>query len=227
MNFRYPLALFCTLILNTCAQEPSPVVAAQSGFTGIADLNPAGPMTKNAVVYKGSDFFGQSCGLAVSLIEENGEHLYLTKVNYKLHGETLPDVESTIYRFDLASNSYSDAETGNGNITLGAAILNDGSIADLNLLSVYESQGRLVYSLRVETTASSASSFDEALEKVVDDPQELAAYASTLDQISRIVFKINHAGHYDATGCLNLKLDSVSKTDFNVGHHDDHDHDHD
>lgn len=215
------------MLLISCAQEPSPVVSPLRAFTGVGDLNPTDSIIKNAAIFKGTDFFGQSCGLAISLIEENGEHVFLTKLDYKLHGETLPAIESNLYRFDLASNTYSDPETGTGAVTFGGALLNDESEADLNQLATYEANGKLVYSLRIETNASSAHDYEEAIEEVISDPTQLAAYSSTLDQINRVVFKLAHAGHYDAAGCIGLKLDKVMTVEFEVGEHDDHDHDHD
>lgn len=221
------LVILSTLALSSCAQEPSPVVDSLSGFTSIGDLNPADSIVKNAVTFKGTDFFGQQCGLALSLIEENGEHVFLTKLDYKLHGEELPAIETNLYRFVLGTNTYSDSQTGTGTVTFGGALLSDETEADMNQLSSYESTGNLLYSLRVETGAASATDYEEALEEVINDPSQLAAYSSSLDQITRIVFKLNHAGHYDASGCIGLKLDKVMTVEFKVGEHDDHDHDHD
>lgn len=180
---------------------------------------------KNAVVFQGSDFFGQSCNMALSLIEENGEHVFLTKMGYGIHGQALPDAETSLYRFDISTNSFGDAQNGTGPVTFGGAILNDGSEADMNNLAAYERSGQLAYSIRVETTATSAEDYEEALEEVVADPSQLAAYASTLDQINRVVVKIAHHGHFDAAGCVGFKLAGIGQFEFELDEHDGHDHD--
>ncbi len=225
MKLSSTLTLLALISINACAQEPTPAVEASPAFTSIADLSPEGSITKNALLFKGSDFFGKSCGLALSLIEEDGEHVFLTKVDYKLHGEELPDVESNLYRFDIDNNAYNDAVTGTGNLTFGGALLSNDLEVDLNLLADYEAQGSLIYSLRVETNASSPSDYEEALEAVLQNPALLPSYSATLDQVSRLVFKLSHAGHYDASGCFGLKISNIAQTEFLIEDHDGHDHD--
>lgn len=227
MRIKYKIAtLFLVLSLSACAQEPSSVVSPDQIAGGSSALEQETDIiSKNAINYSGTDFFGSSCGLDLSIIEENGNHLFLVKVNYLLHGTVLPVTESSMFRFDLAANSYNDPDTEAGLLTLGAALLNNGTEADMNLLSTYESQGLLEYSVRVETNATSAIDFEEALEEVVVDPAALNLYKMELDLIERIVFKIAHAGHYDASGCIGMKLSGVSQVDFEIGEHDDHDHD--
>jgi hypothetical protein len=222
------IALLLTLNLSACAQEPSAVVSAAQIAGGPSGLEAVDTITKNSVSYTGSDFFGSSCGLDLSLIEEDGSHHFLVKVNYAVHGLALPDTEASLYRFDIASNSYSDSVTGNGTVTLGAALLNNDAEADMNSLSSYEAQGLLEYSVRVETGASSAMDFEESLEEVVNDPTKLSLFAAELDVVKRIVVKIGHAGHYDASGCIDMKLTGTSQVDFEIaehGEHDDHDED--
>jgi hypothetical protein len=115
-------------------------------------------------------------------------------------------------------------------VTLGAALLNNDAEADMNNLSSYEAQGLLEYSVRVETSALSAMDFEESLEEVVNDPTKLSLFATDLDVVNRIVVKIGHAGHYDASGCIGMKLTGTSQVDFEIaehGEHDDHDEDED
>lgn len=223
--------LFALLLLpmvSACAQEPNPVVAPLGGSVvdGAPNLGGTGPTAQKALYYTGTDFFGQSCSFAISL--EEGSHELLTKVDYKVHGQALPDIEAGFYRFDITSNSYNDANSGEGKVTMAGALLNVDEEVDLNRLSEYESHGELEYSLRIETNASSYVDFEEAMEEVIEDETQLAAYSSTLDQIDRVIFKVGHAGHYDAGACVSIRLVDVREVEFSVADHDgDHDHDHD
>lgn len=216
MRLSYIISVCCATLFISCAENPSPVVDSFGGFSSVRDLEPTGSIKTSAVFFKGLDFFGQSCNLSLSTIEEGGEDVFLVKMDYIIHGQALPSLRTELYRFDLSSNSYNDPETGPGAVTFGGAILKERATADLNSLSAYEASGELIYSLRVETNATSAMDYVSALKQVVDDPTQLAAFSSTLDQINRIVFKITHAGHYDAAGCLGLKLFNVIEEEIKI-----------
>jgi hypothetical protein len=216
MKNTYLILACCATFLLSCAENPSPVVDSFGGFTSVADLEPSDSIRVNAAVFKGTDFFGQSCNLSLSVVEENGENVFLAKMDYVLHGLTLPSLRANLYRFDLGSNSYNDADTGAGNVTFGGAVLKERATADLNALETYEANGDLIYSLRIETAAASATDYAFALEQVIDDPTQLAAFSSTLDQITQIIFKLAHAGHYDAAGCVGLKLSNVIEQEIKI-----------
>lgn len=220
--------LSLTLSLTSCAQEPSPIVANSSEVGGLTGLNPAPAEKKMAVAFTGSDLFGASCRFLVAVEEHGGEKHFLTKVDYLLHGETLPDIEAEAYRYELGSNSYSDVDGASGTLAIAGALLTDGSMGDVNQLANYESTGKLDYSLRVDFSGDDFLGFSEALEAVTANANDLPAYESSLNQLSRIIFKIGHAGHYDASACLGLKVSQVEEVEFKLGDHDDdHDHDHD
>jgi len=224
-SFLFIISLFYLL---SCAQEPNAVIAAKGGgdSSGYDPLNPGDAITKNAVIFKGSDLFGTSCELALSVMEEDGGHVFLTKLNYVLHGENMPATEARLYKFDRRTGIYSGPNSRVGDLTFGGLILNSNQDPDINLLRSYESTGALVYALKVETFAYSAERYEEALETVVSDATQLSSYASVLDKISRVVLKKTHAGHYDASSCDGFKLDNVRAVTFEIGHHDDDDHDH-
>lgn len=216
MKNTYIILACCAILLLSCAENPSPVVDSFGGFTSVADLQPSDSLKVNTAVFKGTDFFGQSCNLSLSVIKENGKNVYLAKMDYILHGLTLPSLRADLYRFDIGTNTYSDTNTGAGNVTFGGAVLKERQSPNLNALASYEASGDLIYSLRVETSAASASDYAFALEQVVNDPTQLAAFSSTLDQITQIIFKLAHAGHYDAAGCVGLKLSSVVEEEIKI-----------
>ena len=158
--------------------------------------------------------------------EKNGGHVFLTKLNYVLHGENMPATEARLYKFDRRTGKYSDPNSRGGDLTFGGLILNDNQDPDINLLRSYESTGALEYYLSIETGAYSAERYEEALETVVSDTTQLTTYTQILDKIKRVLSKKLHAGHYDASFCDGFKLDSVRAVTFEIGHHDDDDHDH-
>ena len=230
-SFLFIISLFYLL---SCAQEPNAVIAAKGGgdSSGYDPLNPGDAITKNAVIFKGSDLFGTSCELALSVMEEDGGHVFLTKLNYVLHGENMPATEARLYKFDHRTGRYSGPNSrGGDHLKFGGLILNSNQDPDINLLRSYESTGALVYALIVEIDenfAYSAKIYEEALETVVSDTAQLSTYTPVLNKISRVVFKKAHVGHYDASSCDGFKLDSVRAVTFEIGHHDDDDdHDHD
>ena len=188
-------------------------------------------ITKNAVIFEGKDFSNNSCNLAVSMTHENGEHIFLTKVEYSVHGENLPANESNFYRFDRSTKTYNDVQTGNGKIVLAGAVLNDETEADLNQLNAYKASGNFKYSLLVNLNPTSPEDFEEALEEVIEDPTQLAAFASSLDVAGSLGGETAHCHgghhcHYDRFACRitgNLKVEEV---EFEIGDHDDHDHGH-
>lgn len=216
MKISYLFITLCATIFFSCAENPSPVVDSFGGFSSVNDIEPTDSVKINSLVFKGTDFFGQSCDLSLSIREEDGKEVFLAKMDYIIHGQALPSIKTDIFLFDISSNTYSDPVSGNGAVTFGGAILKDRATADLNSLASYEASGDLIYSLRIETNASDSADYKNALEQVVDDPNQLAAFSSTLDQINRIVFKIAHAGHYDAAGCVGLKLTNVVEEEIKI-----------
>jgi len=224
-------SLILALAFVSCAQEPSAVVASGSSFGGNNSLEGTDIVTKSAVSFNGFDLDGNSCGLNISMIEEKGENLFLINLDYRLHGLALPDVEASLYRFSLrGSPQYSTELSDAGLLTLGAALLRDESEADLNELTSYESQGLLEYSVRIETSSSSATDFENSLLEVINDPTKLSSQSDKLNVMRRVVLKIGHGNHYDPALCTDLELSSnVGQVSFELGHHDGHDHgdDHD
>ena len=219
-NFLFSLVLF------SCAQEPSAVVSEGQAVNGGDSLVSSDSVIVNAVTYTGRNIFTrQSCTVDLSIVEENGSHVYLLNVDQNVHGAALPATEANMYRFDFATNTYSDAETGRGDLALAGAILRDGSKADINNLLNDEIATTLEYSIRIETTAPSAETFEEALEEVVANPSELANHRADLDYFDRVIFKIFHGGHYDSSGCERMVPTGVRQVEFNVSHSDDHDDD--
>ncbi len=229
------ISALCLLFsLSGCAEEPKAVVSPIDSFIGGETQTPGQDLTLNSLVFAGADFFGQSCHLHLALKEEKGGHSVLAKLEYSLHGQTLPDLETGVYRYDLSQNQYSDVHSTNGSIAFAGALVHDVDDVDVNQLPAYEAQGELIYSLRVDLSAADFHDYEEAMEIVLDDPSQLAAYSSTLNQVNRAIFKIGHAGHYDAAGCVGFNLEGVEEVTFEVGDHghdddhdDDHDHDHD
>jgi len=218
--------LFLLYISSGCAQEPNPVVGPLGEIIGGGSITAGEAIVTNALVFKGSDFFGSSCAFALGLDEHDGEKYILISVDYKLHGETLPDLEAQEKRFDITNNTYSDVGGARGNPALVGAYVKNLDNVDLNQLSRYEQNGTLIYSLRIDLREMNFADYKEALIKVIEDPSSLAAYSSTLNQVERLVFKLGHAGHYDAAGCLGFSASEVKVVSFVLGE-GEHDHDHD
>lgn len=223
------ISLLFTLSLTSCAQEPNPIVDIVNEVGGQSTLNPEEGEKKMAIGFLGSDLFGNRCRLLVAVEEHGGEKYFLTKVDYILHGETLPDIEAEFFRYDLGQNTYSDLNTSSGSLVMAGGLLENGQTVDVKKLVQYEQSGLLKYSLRVDFKADDWQSFTEAIEKVTADSSEFSAFESSLNQVERIIFKLKHAGHYDSSACVALRPTSVEEVEFGMGtdHDDDHDHDHD
>ncbi len=205
------------LLIASCAEEPTPVVDSVGGVIGTGEVNPSETIEKDAIIFKGNGTIdGQECVLAISVFEDEGQKRFLTKLDYILHGSKLPDLATDLYKYEFFTNTFSDSETGQGNITFAGAIRTQNQSSDVNALPSYESDGSLVYFLRIETFAADAKDFAAAIENVVNDPSQLAANEFEIDQVDTAVFKVAHAGHYDASQCENLFLEEVKKVEFKL-----------
>ncbi len=235
------LILFTLFSNAACAEDVTAPVAAPQGHVheqegGAGESEEEEHLDLMALTYKGRDPFGTSCYLHISGIEEehDGEHHHdlVAKMGYSLHGETPLDTIVKFQKYNLDTNTYYSMDSVEENTipVLVSALLKDAEVFDYNKLVEYEQEGLLVQSLRADFDTIDFTSFESALDEVLENNEQFELRKSDLDQLQRIVLKLAHAGHYDAVACSNFELIEMQSVEFELGGDhgdDDHDHDHD
>jgi hypothetical protein len=173
MKSLYLLPIFI-LILGSCVSEPSFAVAPEPLLINGGDIVAGGDVEQNAIIYKGFDLFGQKCEAALTIFEENGEHVFAAKLYYQLHGEDLSDIELKAYKYDISSNTYNDTTTAAGSYALAGAYVRDVDSPVLNQLLDYENDGSLQYMLRLDLQTQNFETFEESLHTVIENPADFS-----------------------------------------------------
>ena len=227
------------LLLASCAEEPSTVVDPTSNVSGTQgqigdsggdagsgdqdgsnpgpndDLEPV--IKKNALKYNGFGLIGGNCNLLITTVEKEGSLSVIAKLDYIIHDQQLPSMTTNFYSYnpDADSNSYSDINSGLGDISFAGIKRSNTEIYDMNSLESYEQDGSLEYFLRVDTTTAS-NEFGQALEAVIEDPTKLSENLAILNQVTTAYFKVLHLNHYDPGLCLDFEIDQVTEIEFKL-----------
>jgi hypothetical protein len=218
--------------LQACAENPEKLVAAKPDPKN-GNLPVTGqPVKANAIHFEGLDLNDDPCGLFLTFHDGS----WMVKLDYKLHGETFPDMSVSEYDYDSATKNYDKLSSTGINHTpvLAAALLSDpDAIVDLNKLADYRSTGTLTHSMQVNLdsnlTFAEFEHFEEAVIDIEADATKFATHQSDLNAVNSITFRLKHGNHYDTMKCTGLVAHDVDEVEFSdvVGGDDDHDHDHD
>ena len=174
-----------------------------------------------AYVFEGMDSWGRACHLYISEEAGLGDEVeqpaeaedpesstpkseILVKLDYLLHGQDPMGMVADFYRYDPNLNEFFDVQSeGEGTVlALVAVTINDDEqTVDINKVGEYEKKGLLVQSMRID--------FEE------NDRD-----------VEKLVFKMEHSGHYDGLVCSDFQMKGIQKVRFNLTteDHDDDDH---
>ena len=186
-----------------------------------------------AYVFEGMDSWGRTCRLYISEEAGLGDEVeqpeqtgdpessipkpeILVKMDYILHGVDPMGMVADFYRYNPNLNEFFDVQSeGEGTVLVlvAVAINDDQQTVDLNKIGEYEKKGLLVQSMRID-------------------------FEDNNEDVEKLVFKMEHAGHYDGLVCSDFQMKGIQKVRFNLEQHedesgddddddDDHDHDHD
>ena len=164
-----------------------------------------------AYVFEGMDSWGRACHLYISEEAGLGDEVeqpeetedpesstpkseILVKLDYLVHGQDPMGMVADFYRYNPNLNEFFDVQSeGEGTVlALVAVTINDDEqTVDVNKVGEYEKKGLLVQSMRID--------FEE------NDRD-----------VEKLVFKIEHSGHYDGLVCLDFQMKGIQKVRFNL-----------
>lgn len=182
--------------------------------------------------FQGSDLNGKPCQIFISGYGDHQEFRVLTKIDYRIHGIPLNDLQPQFYRYNIETNSYLDPAAELGLPALAAIQLKDpNQVPNLDLIEAYKKSSALVQLMRLDLFDVDVASFEAGLQNVIEGRTDLASAKTLLDQLNQAVLVVFHEHsrglNYDNGYCTDFRLQNqMQQVEFQLGekHEDGHDH---